>query len=148
MVEAEEISRALERVLSSAEFAGSPRLQSFLRYIVEQELDGHGRSIKGKAIATDVYEKELDETGGALNLVRVEARRLRRALENYYSGAGKSDPLRISMQTGGIDHNLNHPSRRSQVAGKASRHLRTLAVSGVVNSCYRSSQQRFCWHVS
>ncbi len=101
MIEAEEIRRTLERVLSSAEFAGSPRLQSFLRYIVEQELDGHGRSIKGKVIATDVYDKELDETGGALNLVRVEARRLRRALENYYSDAGKSDPLRITMQTGG-----------------------------------------------
>ncbi len=101
MIEAEEIRRTLERVLSSAEFAGSPRLQSFLRYIVEQELDGHGRSIKGKVIATDVYDKELDETGGALNLVRVEARRLRRALENYYSDAGKSDPLRISIQIGG-----------------------------------------------
>jgi tetratricopeptide (TPR) repeat protein len=101
MVTAEEIRQALERVLTSAEFAGSPRLQSFLRYIVEQELDGHGSSIKGKVIATDVYDKELDENGGALNLVRVEARRLRRGLEDYYSGAGRSDPLRINMQTGG-----------------------------------------------
>ena len=78
----EEVRHALERVLASEGFVGSPRLQAFLAYIVEQELDGLGDAIKGKLIATDVYRKVLDENGGALNLVSVEARRLRRALDD------------------------------------------------------------------
>jgi len=97
----EEVRHALERVLASEGFVGSPRLQAFLTYIVEQELDGLGGAIKGKIIATDVYGKELDENGGSLNLVSVEARRLRRALGDYYAYAGRSDPLRITMQSGG-----------------------------------------------
>lgn len=97
----EEVRHALERVLASEGFVGSPRLQAFLAYIVEQELDGLGDAIKGKIIATDVYRKVLDENGGALNLVSVEARRLRRALDDYYADAGRSDPMRITMQSGG-----------------------------------------------
>jgi hypothetical protein len=97
----EDVRDVLERILASEGFVNSPRLQGFLTYIVEEELAGRGNAIKGKIIATDVYEKELDENGSALNLVRVEARRLRRGLEDYYSEAGRTDRVHISMQTGG-----------------------------------------------
>ena len=97
----DEVRAALARVLASEGFANSPRLQAFLTYIVEEDLSGRGSAIKGKIVATDVYGKELDEGGSALNLVRVEARRLRRGLDDYYSEAGRTDTVRIGMQTGG-----------------------------------------------
>lgn len=97
----EEVRAALGRVLASEGFVNSPRLKDFLTYIVEEALSGRGNDIKGKIVATDVYGKDLDEGGSALNLVRVEARRLRRGLDDYYSEAGRAETVRIGMQTGG-----------------------------------------------
>ncbi|MFC3615491.1 hypothetical protein ACFORG_17175 [Lutimaribacter marinistellae] len=92
---------ALADVLKSEAFANSPRLQDFLTYIVEEQIAGRGHAIKGKTIATDVYQRDLDEAGNAQNLVRVEARRLRRLLDEYYADEGRAVPLRIQIETGG-----------------------------------------------
>jgi len=96
----EQVRKALERVLRSDAFSNSPKLMAFLTYIVEEELAGRGRAIKGKSVATDVYLRQLDEAGSAQNLVRVEARRLRRVLEEYYAEEGRSDPVRIELVSG------------------------------------------------
>ncbi len=97
---AEQVGKALERVLRSDAFSNSPKLMAFLTYIVKEELAGRGRAIKGKSVATDVYRRQLDEAGSAQNLVRVEARRLRRVLEEYYAEEGRSDPVRIELVSG------------------------------------------------
>ena len=76
----EAITDALGRVLASEGFAASPRLQQFLTYVVEETIAGRGQSIRGKTIAADVYGRDLGEAG-AQNIVRVEARRLRRLLD-------------------------------------------------------------------
>ena len=97
---ASQVRKVLERVIRSTAFSSSPKLCAFLFYIVEEELAGRGRAIKGKSIATDVYLRQLDEAGSAQNLVRVEARRLRRVLEEYYAEEGQSDPVRIRLASG------------------------------------------------
>ncbi len=97
----EEIRAALNAVLSSEVFSNSPRLQEFLRYVVQETLLGRGSHIKGKTIAVDVYHRDLTTDSGAQNLVRVEARRLRRLLSDHYEFEGNSDPLRIQIASGG-----------------------------------------------
>ncbi|MEQ9695903.1 hypothetical protein [Shimia sp. SDUM112013] len=97
----EQVREALAAVLASQIFATSPRLVEFLTFVVEETLAGHSAGINGKVIAIEVYQREIDEAGSAQNLVRVEARRLRRALDEYYSSEGQSDPMRIHMDTGG-----------------------------------------------
>lgn len=97
---AEKVRQSLEGALRSEAFSNSPKLMAFLTYIVKEELAGRGRAIKGKSVATDVYRRQLDEAGSAQNLVRVEARRLRRVLEEYYAKEGRSDPVRIELVTG------------------------------------------------
>ncbi len=87
-------------MLFSEPFAGSPRLQAFLRYVVEETLEGRGGKIRGKSVAVDVYGRKLEGEAG-LNLVRVEARRLRRLLAEYYDGEGKEDPVKIAIASGG-----------------------------------------------
>ena len=94
------IKQALTRVVTSETFVSSPRLKDFLTYIVEEYLAGRDNGIKGKAIAVDVYQRELDEAGSAQNLVRVEAGRLRRVLTEYYSQEGQTDPVRIWVDAG------------------------------------------------
>lgn len=90
----------LDKLLSSEPFAGSPRLQAFLSYVVKETLEGRGNEIRGKSVAVDVYGRKLEGEAG-LNLVRVEARRLRRLLAEYYETDGEDAPLRISIASGG-----------------------------------------------
>jgi len=94
------VRQALHRVISSAEFQTSPRLQQFLTYIVEETLEGRGAQIRGKAIAVEVYGRRVDGTGGQ-NLVRVEARRLRRLLREYYEDCWNGHGVRIFVDPGG-----------------------------------------------
>jgi tetratricopeptide (TPR) repeat protein len=96
----DETRAALDGVLSSDAFVAAPRLRQFLSYVVEERAAGRGESIKGKSIAVDVYERSLDDDTSQ-NLVRVEARRLRRQLDQYYRGHGRNDPWRIVIDVGG-----------------------------------------------
>ena len=94
------VREALKQVLSSVEFQASPRLQQFLTYIVEESLAGRGPQIRGKAIAVEVYGRRIDGTGGQ-NLVRVEARRLRRLLREFYEDQWDGEGVRIFVDAGG-----------------------------------------------
>ena len=89
----------LARILASPAFAKSERLRDFLTYIVEESLAGRGELIVGKTIAEDVYGRAPED--GSDNIVRVDARRLRRHLSDYYASQGSNDPLRIHVDSGG-----------------------------------------------
>lgn len=92
---------ALHRVLRSPEFETSPRLCEFLDYIVQEFLEGRSRGIKGKTIAADVYGRDIEKGSAGANIVRVEARRLRRLLDEYYAGTGAQDLVQIHIDPGG-----------------------------------------------
>lgn len=91
---------ALHAVISSEELASSPRLKQILSYIVEERLAGRGDQIKGKTIAADVYGRALDGRNASDNIVRVEARRLRRVLDQFYEGGGRDEKIRIHVDAG------------------------------------------------
>ncbi|MBO9453126.1 hypothetical protein J7426_22885 [Tropicibacter sp. R16_0] len=91
-------------------FSNSPRLQDFLSFVVTEVIEGRGEDIKGKSIAVQVYQREIDEAGNAQNLVSVEARRLRRALEEYYANEGRDEQLIIRLDTGGYKPRIERRS--------------------------------------
>jgi len=95
-----DINQQLDRIFKSDAFDASKRNQSFLRYIVEKTLEGNKRRIKSFAIAVDVFGRGDDFDPKTDSVVRVEARRLRRALEHYYLTDGAMDPIRISIPKG------------------------------------------------
>ncbi len=95
-----EVRRHLSQMLEREPFSGSPRLQSFLTYIVEEKLAGREDQIVGKAIAEEVYGRKIGSDWKDEPIVRVDAGRLRRSLKTYYSGQGKDDPLQIEIPTG------------------------------------------------
>jgi len=98
---ADEIRTELGRILSSPSFQRSKRLSELLRYVVTEALEGRGDRIKAVSIAIDVYGR--DETFDSQNdtVVRVEAGRLRRVLEEYYREKGQHDAVLIEVPKGG-----------------------------------------------
>jgi hypothetical protein len=95
-----EVQAALDRILASESFRTSPQLGAFLRYVVEAALAGRAASIKGYTIAVEALGRDQNFDPQADPIVRVEATRLRRAMERYYAGAGADDPVVIDLPRG------------------------------------------------
>ena len=93
------VREQLERILRSDIFQKSPQLSRFLRYCVEQTLLEHQNALKEQILGTEVFHRDafdprLDP------IVRVEARRLRAKLDEYYATEGAGDSTIISFQRG------------------------------------------------
>jgi tetratricopeptide (TPR) repeat protein len=99
-VGAAEASAALERVCTSQAFRSAPQLTAFLRFIVQRTLEGRQHEIKGYTIAVEALGRRPDFDPIADPIVRVEAGRLRRAMESYYQGEGASDAVRFVVERG------------------------------------------------
>lgn len=110
------IEETLDAICASDGFAAAQRLQDFLRYVVIETFEGRGAQIFGKTIAEDVYKRSPDKEGDSSNLVRVDARRLRRALENYYAGPGENDRIRIHIDPGQYAARFEIAERRAPPA--------------------------------
>ncbi len=96
----EEVAQALSHVLSWPEIARSSQLAKFLQYIVERTLAGDTQSIKAYSIAVDVLGRPADFDPQTDPIVRVQARRLRGLLEQFYLGPGAGDAVRIELPVG------------------------------------------------
>lgn len=96
----DEVREALERVLSSDTFANAGRLSRLLRYVVERTLAGEGSTVKEYVLGVDVFDRPDTYDPRIDSIVRVEARRLRTRLADYYRGAGQHDPVRIDVPLG------------------------------------------------
>ncbi len=92
---------ALSRVLDSGALGKGSRHPALLRYVVAEELAGRGAALKAYAIGVDALGRPSDFDPNTDSIVRVEFRRLRQALENYYLKAGRDDPVRIGLPSGG-----------------------------------------------
>jgi hypothetical protein len=79
----------LDRILASETFSRSARLSAFLTFIVDQTLAGQGDSLKEQVIAVELYGKGVDFNTAADPIVRVDARRLRDKLREYYATAAR-----------------------------------------------------------
>jgi adenylate cyclase len=98
---ATEMRAQLARIIASPEFVVPERARSFLRYVVEETLAGHADRLKGYTIAVTVFERDAGFDSQTDPVVRIEAGRLRRALERYYLVAGQADPVLIEIPKGG-----------------------------------------------
>ena len=95
-----DIRAAIDRVIASSVFARSPQLGAFLRFVVEAVLHGKADRIKAYTIGVEVLRRDTGFDPQADPIVRVEATRLRRALERYYAGPGAADPIIVDLPRG------------------------------------------------
>ncbi len=97
---ADAIRTALARLLASRVFSRSQRLCRFLRFAVERALSGGADELKETLIAIQVFDRSPDFDPGADPIVRVEARRLRAKLEQYYHTEGREAEVEIELPVG------------------------------------------------
>jgi TolB-like protein len=88
----------LEAVVASPGFAEAGRLAPFLRFVVERTLAGE--PVKEAVIGVEVFNRPPDYDPRVDPIVRVEARRLRSRLAEYYEGPGIGDPVIIQLPKG------------------------------------------------
>src|SRR3954469_24694310 len=102
-VSADEVTLALLRVLESPEWSQSVRMAEFLRFVVEHKQQGTAHELKQTVIGVSVFGRQPDYDPKVDPVVRVEARRVRAKLQEYYSGSGAADPIRIDLPKGGYE---------------------------------------------
>ena len=99
----DEIARAeLREIVESRTFSPSRRLARFLRFIVESYLDGETERLKETVIGVEVYDRPPDYDPKVDSIVRTEARRLRKRLDEYYETEGRYTRIIISIRPADI----------------------------------------------
>ncbi len=96
-----EVNQALQRILASDPFQRSERLTHFLTYVVEKTLQGQSGDLKEYCIGVEVCGRKDSYDSRTDPVVRVEARRLRSAIDLYYANEGKEDAVQIKLPKGG-----------------------------------------------
>ena len=94
------INAHVARVLESPPFARAPRMRRFLSFLVDETLAGRASRLKEYTIATSVFGKPDDFEPLMSSLVRVEAGRLRRLLDQYRQEFGRGDALQVQIPKG------------------------------------------------
>lgn len=97
----EQVRAELERVLAAPGFREAGRLTPFLRHLVERALEGETAGLKESVLGVEVFQRAADYDPRTDPIVRVEARRLRARLEEYYQGEGAANTVRLTLPKGG-----------------------------------------------
>jgi len=145
----EAVREQLERILSSATFVRSKRLVRFLRFTIEQYLQGRQNTLKEYLVGVEVFNKMESFDPRIDSIVRVEARRLRSKLDRYYQTEGASDPTIIQFRRGSyipIVLDREHAQKQNLLGnGLRSAHpIRTIAVSSFCSLSDETEHQYFC----
>ncbi len=91
---------ALKAVLDSDVFRSAWRARDFLAYIDTETLQGRAANLSERTVARWALGRGPAFDGRNDSSVRVQARRVRLGLEEYYAGAGAHDEVRIVLPTG------------------------------------------------
>jgi TolB-like protein len=148
----------LEKMLASDIFATAGRHSRLLRYLVDRTLAGEGEQLKEYVLGTEVFDRADSYDPRLDSIVRVEVRRLRSRLEDYYRTVGATDQVVISIPRGSyipvFDARAAGPptapstavrERRAyspavMIAAAASVAIVLLAAGGVFNNTRESAQ--------
>jgi TolB-like protein/Tfp pilus assembly protein PilF len=95
------IRDCVAKILQSAAFADSVRMTRFLSFAVDEALRGNIAGLKETVIGTEVFDRTPSYDPRLDPIVRVEARRLRSKLRQYYEAEGITDEVLIDLPKGG-----------------------------------------------
>jgi TolB-like protein/Tfp pilus assembly protein PilF len=96
-----EVADHLARMEASPGFLRAGRLARFLRFIVEETLQGRAGNLKEYTIAIEVFGRPPSYDPQVDSLVRVQASLLRTRLREYYAAQGRGERIRIEIPKGG-----------------------------------------------
>jgi tetratricopeptide (TPR) repeat protein len=90
----------VERIASSRPFRSSASLVRLLRFLVAETEAGRGDRLKEYTLGTEVFDRGEGFDPRVDTIVRVQARRLRAKLTEYYGTEGQHDPVVIRLAPG------------------------------------------------
>ena len=91
---------ALERILQSKALSGAEAMRHLLKFIGLQSVSESEEKLKEYTIAVEALGRSRDFDPKTDNIVRVQMRRLRKKLDEFYSREGFDDPIRLSVPRG------------------------------------------------
>src|SRR5690242_7198759 len=97
---AQTIEGALARVLKSSAFARADRLRRLLEHLVRHTLNGEAGRLKETLLGMEVFDRGPEFDPRIDPIVRIDARRLRSRLQQYYADEGIADPIEIVLEPG------------------------------------------------
>ena len=132
----DEIRAEVDRMVMSEVFARSPQLGAFLRFVVEAVLHNRHDRIKAYTVGIEVLRRDEKFDPQLDPIVRVEATRLRRAIERYYAGPGIDDLVLIDLPRGGYVPTFRRrsvePATRPASAPRPARRRIGIAIAAAV----------------
>lgn len=130
-VHADAVRAALQSILASTPFRNAVRLQRFLEFIVEGTLRGEGGQLKEYVIALGVFRRPVTFEPHLDSVVRVEARRLRAKLAEYYEGEGRQANIVIDLPKGSYRPVFRHTDITG-IPGRVRQVCRTIRPSWAI----------------
>ncbi len=95
------IRAALDKILASPGFINADRLTRFLRYTVEETLNGQTDKLKETLLGIEVFGRKPTYDPRVDAVVRTEAVKLRARMRDYYESDGREDEVIIDLPKGG-----------------------------------------------
>jgi TolB-like protein len=95
-----EIRLELQRILSSQVFSAADRMTRFLRFVVEETLEGKGDNLNELLLGMAVYDRDRKFDPRVDSIVRVDAGRLRAKLREFYASEGEKSQIAIEIPKG------------------------------------------------
>ena len=138
-IPAADIKSELEQILRSRAFIQSHRIRRFLQFIVEESLLGQPHRLKEYLIGIEVFDRREIFDPRVDSIVRVEARRLRSKLEDYYRLEGKDDQVHIVLRKGSYVPTFEYRSASPSTAIPALKRVIEIAPFSFTNSIPNAS---------
>lgn len=99
-ISTDQLQEQVERILSSEGLQNAEALRRLLQYLADKANSGPADYPKEYTIAVEGMGKPPSYDPQKSSSVRIQAGRLRQKLVEYYSGAGKDDPVVIELAKG------------------------------------------------
>lgn len=108
------IRAALDKILASPGFVNADRLSRFLRYTVEETLNGQTDKLKETLLGIEVFGRKPTYDPRVDAVVRTEAVKLRARMRDYYEADGREDGVIIDLPKGGYVPVFRHREKLSR----------------------------------
>jgi hypothetical protein len=99
-IEPGKLSLLVGRIGASRHFSRAPRLRAFLEYVMRHTFDGSLELLNEQSIGHAVFGRAVDYDPSADNIVRVEARELRKRLDAYFAEEGIEEAIVVHVPKG------------------------------------------------
>jgi len=137
-VPAAEIRSQLDLILRSRAFIQSHRIRRFLQFVVEESLLGQPHRLKEYLIGLEVFDRREAFDPRVDSIVRVEARRLRYKLDEYYRTEGREDAIRIILRKGSYIPIFEYRSASNGITPSSARRSLELSLCSLANATAES----------